>query len=416
MSVFRYWRLTLKRILAILIGLVVLSIAVAPVLAQSQPILSDITIRATGQRFEGGLMLWRSDNATIYVITTRGLAYAFSSATYSRLQDNPYFSREHAIRPINGFGKIWAAYGSLRRVLGWPTQPEIGFNMRIVTTGTTLYLVQKDGTIFQINRGTGAWGYASKLPTAPLPKPTATPLPPRPTPIPPRPTNLPPQSSAVIANFDVQPESVAPGGTVTVYWNILNVQQAYLEVYDTVSNNAIDLRYRLASAGSTTVTIPTSIQGDVRIVLTGAGRPGQPSTASTRLVQADFTVDVEAPPPPDQTISVYSAFQQYEHGFMLWRSDNGSIEVFFGAGSGSVALYPLPDNPYTNVPSGKVRPINGFGRIWGNFSSVRTGLGWATTPEQGYNSTIVISRGAPISFTLPNGTVVHLNSNGTWTF
>ncbi len=403
----------MKRLIAILISLVLLS-AVAPALAQSQRILSDVTVRATGQRFEGGLMLWRSDNATIYVIT-RSQAFAFSSAGYGRLQDNPYFSRDHAIRPINGFGKVWAAYGSLRRALGWPTQPEIGFNMRVVTTGSYLYLVQKDGTIFQINRGNGAWGYASKLPTALPPKPTSTPIPlPRPTSVPPQ------QGSAVIANFDVQPEAAHPGSTVTVYWNILGVQQAFIEVYDTGSGSAIDLRYRLATAGSTTVTLPAAVQGDVRIVLTGAGRPGQPASASTRLVQAEFTVDVQAPPPPDQTISVYSAFQQYEHGFMLWRSDNGSIDVFYG--SGSASLYPatsfgnLPDNPYTNVPSGKVRPINGFGRVWGNFSAVRTSLGWATAPEQGFNSTLVISRGAPISFTLPDGRVVHSTPGGTWTF
>ncbi len=406
----------MKRLLALFIGLVLLSMAVVPAMAQSQTtILSDLTIRATGQRFEGGLMLWRSDNATIYVLTNQGQAYAFSSATYGRLLDNPYFSREHAIRPINGFGKIWASYGSIRRVLGWPTQPEIGFNMRVVTTGTSLYLVQKDGTIFQITRANGAWGYASKLPTALPPKPTSTPIPlPRPTSVPPQ------QGNAVIANFDVVPQTVNPGGTITVYWNILGVQQAFIEVYDLGSNNAIDLRYRLATAGSTTVTIPTTVRGDVRIVLTGAGRPGQPATASTRLVQADFVVDVQAPPQPDQTISVYSAYQQYEHGFMLWRSDNGSIDVFFG--SGSYSLYPstsfgnLPDNPYGNAPSGLVRPINGFGRVWGNFSVVRTNLGWATAPEQGFNSNIVISHGAPISFSLPNGTVVHTTPTGTWTF
>lgn len=407
----------MKRLIPLFIGLLLLMAAV-PVMAQSpSKLISDVTVRATAQRFEGGLMLWRSDNATIYVLTSRGQAYGVLSSTYGRMPDNPYFSREHPLRPINGFGKIWAYYGSIRRTLGWPVQPELGFNMRIVTTQTYLYLVQKDGTIYQINRGTGAWTYASSIPMQTVPKPTATPLPP------PKPTSVPPQQgNAVIANFDVEPQSVAPGGTVSVYWNVLGVQQAFIEAYDLGTNNAIDLRYRLATAGSTSITIPATVQGDVRIVLTGAGRPGQPATAATRLVQADFVVDVKVAPPPDQTVTVYSAFQQYEQGFMLWRSDTGGITVFYGGGNGSYTFFPatsfgnLPDNPYSNPPSGKVRPINGFGRVWGNFSAVRTGLGWATAPEQGFNSSIVISLGAPVSFTLPNGSIVRTTPSGTWSF
>ncbi|MFN8372931.1 MAG: hypothetical protein U0694_08645 [Anaerolineae bacterium] len=62
--------------------------------------------------------------------------------------------------------------------------------------------------------------------------------------------------------------------------------------------------------------------------------------------------------------------------------------------SGTVSYYgidaygTLPDNPVTDLDlSGRVRPINGFGRVWGNYATVRTSLGWATANEQGYSIT-----------------------------
>jgi hypothetical protein len=62
-----------------------------------------------------------------------------------------------------------------------------------------------------------------------------------------------------------------------------------------------------------------------------------------------------------------------------------------------------------------VRPINGFGRVWGNFEWVRQSLGWATAPEQAYTTLIVSAQGMPVSFALPNGRTAGVTSSGTWT-
>jgi len=39
-------------------------------------------------------------------------------------------------------------------------------------------------------------------------------------------------------------------------------------------------------------------------------------------------------------------------------------------------------------PAGMFSPILGFGKVWGHFSQVRQGLGWATDWEKGYTTSI----------------------------
>ena len=125
--------------------------------------------------------------------------------------------------------------------------------------------------------------------------------------------------------------------------------------------------------------------------------------------------------PNPNTVNVSVSFQQYEHGFMIWRSNTGDVWVYFGQSSGSVLRFlsrsygQLPDNPIqTPTPAGKIRPIFGFGKVWGNFSNVRNGLGWATAAERSY-----IMHYTPVSstrfyFSLPDGRNAVTNNNTTW--
>lgn len=128
--------------------------------------------------------------------------------------------------------------------------------------------------------------------------------------------------------------------------------------------------------------------------------------------------------PPDAVTATFNipvTFQQYEKGYMIWRTDTGDIWVYSGQTGGRVTRYlgrvygALRDNPFTGAtPAGKVRPIMGFGKVWGNFPSVRLGLGWATAPEQSY-----IMRYGPVStteyyFSLPDGRNAFVNSP-SWT-
>jgi LysM repeat protein len=113
-------------------------------------------------------------------------------------------------------------------------------------------------------------------------------------------------------------------------------------------------------------------------------------------------------------------FQQFEQGFMIWRTDTGDVWVYVGASGGKATRYPslsygmLPDNPVAGTPpTGLLRPIMGFGKVWGNFPSARAALGWATLPEISY-----VMHYSPVSttvfyFSLPDGRSASTN-NSTW--
>ncbi|MEZ4669195.1 MAG: LysM peptidoglycan-binding domain-containing protein [Anaerolineae bacterium] len=135
------------------------------------------------------------------------------------------------------------------------------------------------------------------------------------------------------------------------------------------------------------------------------------------------------PPTPVGPVvtTTWSAYQPYENGFMVWENNTGNVVAFYNNGSYSVyrALQygRLPDNPVPDAtPPGRVRPAFGFGKVWGNYSEVRFGLGWATTPEQGYTATFRSSAVGGLSqtcFYLPDGRIVSFAlQNGVrfWTF
>ncbi|MEM9955164.1 MAG: hypothetical protein AAF846_26380 [Chloroflexota bacterium] len=121
------------------------------------------------------------------------------------------------------------------------------------------------------------------------------------------------------------------------------------------------------------------------------------------------------------------AYQSYENGMMLWRADTEDIWVLYNTGlaeSFPVSLYEnLPPNPIQAVPDWAVMPINGFGRIWGNFSSVRNKIGNALSNEVSYTMNWELeSRGnGVINFSLLTNVPISksriaIHDNGTWEY
>lgn len=140
----------LKRGLFLML-LLVLGAAVLPVAAQVTPVY------VTTQRFDTGMMVWRADTGTIYVLGGSGKAMTFSLPAYSYLPDNPIFGNPPSkLRPIFGFGKVWGNNTSARDLLGWPTLPEIGFNTTVLVQNATIFITELDGSVIQINNN-GTW-------------------------------------------------------------------------------------------------------------------------------------------------------------------------------------------------------------------------------------------------------------------
>jgi len=87
------------------------------------------------------------------------------------------------------------------------------------------------------------------------------------------------------------------------------------------------------------------------------------------------------------------AFEEFEHGFMLWRgTPPAQIYVLFtgDGGTGRWSVYPdtwqegePPSDPSLAAPAGLYQPARGFGKVWREQPGVREGLGWALGQERG---------------------------------
>jgi LysM repeat protein len=128
----------------------------------------------------------------------------------------------------------------------------------------------------------------------------------------------------------------------------------------------------------------------------------------------------QQPPPNSTSFNVRIQYQRFDNGFTFWRADNGEISVYIGQANGTTVSYPsysyglLPDNPVNEAtPYGHYRPAFGIGKVWGNFFNVRNGLGWATTPEASFVTTVTRT-GSAFNFNIPDGRIVYVNPNRTW--
>ncbi len=88
---------------------------------------------------------------------------------------------------------------------------------------------------------------------------------------------------------------------------------------------------------------------------------------------------------------VWAAYEGFERGSMLWRSDTNLSYILFNDGTWA------PSNETWNgqeppsrgdPPAGLYRPERGFGYVWGVRDDIFTRLGWATMPEKGFCAAI----------------------------
>ncbi len=120
-----------------------------------------------------------------------------------------------------------------------------------------------------------------------------------------------------------------------------------------------------------------------------------------------------------------ATFQQYENGFMVWRADNGEIRVYVGPlggdadSIGELTIYSarqyssLPSQQYS-PPTGRIAPVLGFGKVWGNFPSIRQQLGWALSAEQSYTMTAQTQNGVVIAFSVLGGRIANYRQGNQW--
>lgn len=84
--------------------------------------------------------------------------------------------------------------------------------------------------------------------------------------------------------------------------------------------------------------------------------------------------------------AVWSAWQPFERGYMLWRSDTRQITVLKADGSEETYGDQWDGKEYSTgaPPAGKIAPTRGFGWVWASHEEVAEALGWALEPEKGF--------------------------------
>jgi hypothetical protein len=256
------------------------------------------------------------------------------------------------------------------------------------------------------------------------PKPTPTPTRTlQPTPRPTSTANRLPQ----ILSFTASPDPVERGGTVTLTWNVVHVTGIGITRLSPeggvfVETEALDL----PASGSIALQVPEEYTESVEYYL-GA------RDANGALHKAYVTVGIicrydeySAPRCPLSQDTIWAAYEPFERGHMVWRSDTREIYVLYA--DGRYESYEdtwnegdpvdIPGNP----PPGLRAPVRGFGNLYAHEPRVREGLGWATAEEAGYDMEVETIRGGSgrypaIStyFTLPDSRVVNLYPfTSTW--
>jgi hypothetical protein len=301
-----------------------------PITPTYTPIPGPVQVGAAYQLYENGLMIWRSDSGTIYVLVNDGRYYEFTLAQYGNLPDNPVKSPTPGgrVRPVSGFGRVWGNNWYIRLAVGWAVNTEQGYTSTIKQpTPYVLGVSIPDKREVTLDRSNQSWKFADGT--------------------------LPPLFQVTISE---------EGGDVV--------------------------------ATPTSVLPPTS----------------EPFPTSTPQPETGVVTQTQA------------AFETFQNGFMIWRADINEIWVFYGNGAGKLVRYPAqnyegyPDNPFTETPpDGLTKPVSGFGKVWGNYSDVRTGLGWATAAEQGYTMIIeemgMSSVGTIYKISLPSGASITINAD-----
>lgn len=238
--------------------------------------------------------------------------------------------------------------------------------------------------------------------------------------------------------FTAASQTTVEGGNISLSWNVPAASglQILLDFPDLGNAGAIitgNIQPNVMSGYSTNV--PRGLTS-VRYTLLGTnGLPLTPNLSVTISVTCTNTSLANTFPqfcPNDPARSVTAAYQSFERGFMIWYESN--IFVFYN--NGTAVAYA---DTYTEADEATIRasaegvaanlfvPVRGFGKVWATYPEVRSGLGWATAPEQGYTASVqnivlnlVNSQYIYRLFvTRPNGTVVSVaNTSGgssyTW--
>jgi hypothetical protein len=274
----------------------------------------------------------------------------------------------------------------------------------------------------------------------PTPAPTETPQPtstptdtPQPTPTPTstsqpasRPTSTPAGPPQVLS-FTASPDPVERGGTVTLSWHATRATSVGITRLSEEGDIFLETEaLGLPASGSIALQVPCHYVESVKYYLGARDANGVLHKAYVTVGVICRYDEYIAPRCPLTQDTIWAAYEPFERGHMVWRSDTREIYVLYADGSYETFEDTWHEGDPVDIPGtpppGLHAPVRGFGNLYAHQPRVREGLGWATAPEAGYNMEVETIRGGSgrypaIStyFTLPDSRVVNLYPfTSTW--
>jgi len=235
------------------------------------------------------------------------------------------------------------------------------------------------------------------------PPPTEPPTTDEPPPTEPPTTELPPEPPAGLAiiSFTVDVVDIPTGKRLTFNWETTGAVRATIW---SGTAHRFPQAWAVDPSGTLTVDLDHTLYGNPSMTLV-AYDAADASVSESVTIDWPCTYDYFFSPGPNacpvyEASLTWAAEQSFENGFVIWleeiqisssEAQQGVMLVFYA--DGSYAQYQDtweegdPESDPTIVPpAGLLQPIRGFGKLWRENTSVRDGLGWATAPEQGFDT------------------------------
>jgi hypothetical protein len=243
------------------------------------------------------------------------------------------------------------------------------------------------------------------------------------------------QNTPVINSFTATPQTVERNGEIVVTWSVSGTDTVTVWLVPPGGQIVRDDVERPANGSLTLQALSNSFY-EQEILLSATDATNTPVTQRVRVEVAcpfeffmDFAIDPAACPLTAPR-EFPGAYQLFDRGEMLWRSDRNTIIVLFNDGTylrfedtwqeGEEIGY--PDSVLAlELGDENQLPIRGFGKVWANNPQVREGLGFAIGDELGYGMTGQEVAAGRLDrdfsdgyITLPDSSVVELSEDNTW--
>jgi len=208
--------------------------------------------------------------------------------------------------------------------------------------------------------------------------------------------------SAQNAGIDVEyfitnADNFVAGDTITLFWRVNGVARVRLFRLDPEGNRL--QVWNLNSEGRLTLSTDPETEANGARFLLEAEANGITLEESLTVETSGCSVGWFFAPPPagcpngiaQPTVQVS---QNFENGIMIWVELSQTIYVLYSDGTWDVyddtfeaGINPERDDSLSPPPE-QLQPVRGFGLVWRENTTVRDQLGWATTPEVGYDGIV----------------------------